>query len=54
MSEDVVGRAEMADEDCGSRRWDQNSPTKNERVNCKRSKCLPLYFIFAYYIVQVF
>ena len=54
MSEDVVGPAEMADEDCGSGRWEQNSPTKNNRVNGKRSKCLPLSFIFTYYIVQVF
>ena len=38
---DVVGWAEMADEDCGSGRWEQNSPVKNDRVNRKHSKfCL--------------
>ena len=46
MSTDVVGRAEMADEDCGSGRWEQNSPTKNDRVNGKCSKfCLSLLFL---------
>ena len=50
----MLGRAEMVDEDCGSGRWEQNSPTKNDRVNGKRSECLPLSFIFTYYIVEVF
>ena len=36
----------MADEDCGSGRWVQNSPTKNNRVNGKCSKfCLCLLFL---------